>query len=416
MREFLVIQAARFGDLLQTARLIFSLMQRGRVHIALAKELAPLAALIYPEADIYALNFHERPSYEGLKANEAVFVELAARAFDQVYDCNFSGMTMAISRLFADDKLRGYRPGHDSCGGSYRSPWVRLAFKASEMRQASPVNLVDFWGHFTDLPMAPESVNPVAQAGGKGIGVAVAGREQRRSLPTPVLAEIIQIVSRITKPAEIRLFGAETEKQASRQLWRSLPPALQNITRDLCGKTDWQALVNEIKGLDLLLSPDTGLMHLGAALGTPVMAFFLSSAWCHETGPYGEGHIIFQSVMRCSPCLETAQCPRSWACLEAYKSREFSRALVQLLSGAKQIAPPPNLQIWKTAFDNLGAKPELLAGEDVDSFKRACARLALKEKLGLKTGAIPLADPEYLRIMGHFTPDSEWMLPPWRYS
>ena len=38
------------------------------------------------------------------------------------------------------------------------------------------------------------------------------------------------------------------------------------------------------KRLDVLLTPDTGIMHLAAHLGVPVFAFFLSSAWCHETG------------------------------------------------------------------------------------------------------------------------------------
>ena len=53
----------------------------------------------------------------------------------------------------------------------------------------------------------------------------------------------------------------------------------------------------------LLVSTDTGPMHLGAAVGTPVVALFGPTApW--RTGPYGEGHTVIRTAPPCSPCFK----------------------------------------------------------------------------------------------------------------
>ncbi|MBI4793961.1 MAG: glycosyltransferase family 9 protein, partial [Deltaproteobacteria bacterium] len=53
----------------------------------------------------------------------------------------------------------------------------------------------------------------------------------------------------------------------------------------------------------LVASTDTGPMHIAAAVGTPVVAVFGSTApW--RTGPYGEGHQVVRLDLLCSPCLK----------------------------------------------------------------------------------------------------------------
>ena len=61
MSAFLVLQAARFGDLVQSKRLIRTLEQRGRVHLGVDAGLVPLARLLYPAAEVHGLRLHGRP-------------------------------------------------------------------------------------------------------------------------------------------------------------------------------------------------------------------------------------------------------------------------------------------------------------------------------------------------------------------
>lgn len=428
MAKFLVVQAARFGDLVQSKRLLLTLRERGEVHLAVDAGLVPLARLLYPGVDVHGLAFHGRDEAEAQARNLAAFADLRALAPDVVYNCNFSGLTGALCRLFAPETVIGYRPAPVSDGGLLRSPWARLAFQLSRRRRLSPLNLVDFWAWFAPAPVAPERVNPEAKPGGRGLGVALSGREARRSLPVPLLAEVVKTVSGVLGGPRIFLLGSAAERPAAHKLLRQLPPKLAARAEDLAGKTDWPGLVEAVTGLDLLVTPDTGLMHLAAHLGTPTLAFFLSSAWCHETGPYGLGHTVWQAATPCAPCLESAPCPHNVACLELFQDAAFARLLARSLTSGETPAAsapdlPAGLQCWRSGLDGLGAKLHLLAGEDPDAFLRQGARAVLAEWLDLAPGAVMAPRPEsreqrdeLARLREALLPDAEWMLPQGRYA
>ncbi|MBO4301301.1 MAG: heptosyltransferase, partial [Desulfovibrio sp.] len=72
MPSFLVLQAARFGDLVQTKRLLLSLAARGEVHLAVDGGLIPLARRLYPFARLHGLSVHGIPSAAAVEANMAV--------------------------------------------------------------------------------------------------------------------------------------------------------------------------------------------------------------------------------------------------------------------------------------------------------------------------------------------------------
>ena len=412
---FLVVQAARFGDLVQTGGLIKSLQKKGVVHICLDVSLKGLAALLFPEAILHGVNFHKIADSAAIRENIAVFDDLSRNTYTQVYNCNFSPLTAALCRLFPASILSAYRASRHADGALWRSEWMRLFFRFSSNRRISSFNLVDVWRLLSSGALPPEKINPVACGGGKGVGVVLAGRESRRSLPAPVLAQIITICARKLKNPPLRLFGTEQEKILAHKLLRLLPPDIQLVTKDLSGKTGWPELIAELKGLDLLLSPDTGTMHLGASLGVPVMAFFLSSAWAHETGPYGAGHLVWQSVQACSPCLEKEACPHGLRCLEPFSSKAFQKALVQVLS-ASRVECPEGLQLWQTAFDRAGQTLSLLAGKDPDREVRLTARNLTIDKFNLADNVLDIFSAQKLKdIQPLLFPESEWMLPPWRY-
>ncbi|MDE7371852.1 MAG: glycosyltransferase family 9 protein [Desulfovibrio sp.] len=428
MAKILVIQAARFGDLVQSKRLLLSLAAQGAVHLAVDAGLAELARLLYPGVSVHPFAFHGHDEARAITENLPAMADLCALAPDLVYNCNFSRLTGALCRLFAPETVIGYRPAPVSDGGLLRSPWARLAFQLSRRRRISPLNLVDFWAWFAPAPMAPGLVNPEARPGGRGLGVALAGREARRSLPVPVLAEVVKTLAGLLGNPRIVLLGSARERPAAHKLLRELPPRAASKVEDLSGKTDWPALVEAVSGLDALVTPDTGLMHLAAHLGVPVLAFFLSSAWAHETGPYGLGHTVWQAAPACAPCLESASCPHNVACLEVFRDGGFARQLARVFSAGGAAVPdglelPAGLQCWHSGLDGLGACLRLAGGEDPDAFLREGARAVLADWLGLAPGAVEAPNPanpaqsgELRRLHEALLPDPEWMLPQGRYA
>ena len=72
---------------------------------------------------------------------------------------------------------------------------------------------------------------------------------------------------------------------------------------DLSGRTSLTMLAALYRRAALLVTTDTGPMHLAAAVGTPVVALFGPTApW--RTGPFGRGHRVIRTAPDCSPCFK----------------------------------------------------------------------------------------------------------------
>jgi ADP-heptose:LPS heptosyltransferase len=387
MRQ-LVIQLARFGDLVQTKRLLLSLLAEpgAEVHLCLDQSLAPLAALLYPAAVLHPVTAHgtdlaKLPAPEQaralLSANVPAFRELIGLDFRRVYNLNFSPLNFRVASLFDPAIVRGHvwENGQEAIG-----QWARMAMRWSTMRRIG-LNIADFWAWHHPAPVASGEVNPAAQGRGGGLGVVLAGRESRRSLPPKELAALVAALldtGHVTGDGTITLLGSAAEAKAAHQLLRELPPKRVGQVRNLCGGTDWAGLCDVVGGLDLLLTPDTGTMHLAAALGVPVLATFLSSAWCSETGPYGQGHRIFQAVTDCSPCLESQPCELSVACLKPFGPARLTRYLATSVAGHL----PEGLLDMDSGLDSLGVICSPRAGEDASAPVRARFREFLARHLG----------------------------------
>ncbi len=352
MSTYLVIQLARFGDIIQTKRLIRGL-QAGpgaEVHLAVDASLVALAELIYPNVQIHGLPVHGlKPIPERmLRESRPVFKQWQQAGFERIFNLNHSGFNHVLAGLFAPEQMVGYcwRQGQIT-----RGAWPETAFRLTRRRSVNPLNLMDYWGYFLRPALDPGEVNPETAAKGGGIGVALAGRHARRSLPVPVLSPILA-AALYANPGPAYLLGTDAERQPARQLLRSLPPALQTRVRDLTGRTHWRDLMEVLGQLDLLLTPDTGTMHLAAHLGTPVTAFFLSSAWCFETGPYGQGHLVWQATRPCAPCLESQPCDQDTACLRPFTHKAVPAFLAG--QGVPSFDPPLELCLTKTRLDDFG--------------------------------------------------------------
>lgn len=78
--------------------------------------------------------------------------------------------------------------------------------------------------------------------------------------------------------------------------------ALSNgIAINLCGRTKLAEAIDLMSGADIVVSNDSGLMHVAAALQRPLIALFGSSS-PQFTPPLGKRVAILQHAVTCSPC------------------------------------------------------------------------------------------------------------------
>lgn len=76
---------------------------------------------------------------------------------------------------------------------------------------------------------------------------------------------------------------------------------MQGKAANLAGKTSLKTLAALYTQAKVVISTDTGPMHIAAAAGTQVLALFGPTApW--RTGPYGAQHKILRTDISCSPC------------------------------------------------------------------------------------------------------------------
>lgn len=103
------------------------------------------------------------------------------------------------------------------------------------------------------------------------------------------------------------------------------------------GQTTLEQLIDELRKCRLLLTNDTGTMHLASLLGVPTVAIF-GSTEPRFTGPLGDGHIIVRHQVECSPCF-LRECPIDFRCMKAVSVDEAISGVLSILQRSASSAP-----------------------------------------------------------------------------
>ena len=106
---------------------------------------------------------------------------------------------------------------------------------------------------------------------------------------------------------------------------------MQDKAVNLAGETSLPELAHLYKKALMLITTDSGPMHLAAAVGTPVIALF-GPTDPQRTGPYGEGHTIIRTDLPCSPCL-LKRCPTK-KCMQDILPEQVMAAIEQKLTAS----------------------------------------------------------------------------------
>ncbi len=118
-----------------------------------------------------------------------------------------------------------------------------------------------------------------------------------------------------------------------RELAQEIRAGMRHKPLDLVGKTSMLQLGAVLAQCALLVSGDTGPLHMATAVGTPVVALF-GAIEPARTGPVGEGHrVIRHADIDCVPC-NARKCgnPRYLECMERISVDEVFAAVAQMLA------------------------------------------------------------------------------------
>ena len=130
------------------------------------------------------------------------------------------------------------------------------------------------------------------------------------------------------------IFGGKGDSElAGRIAAKIQQPATGNQQLNLSGKTSLRELMALLKCCRVLLTNDTGPMHVAAALGTSVVVPFGSTS-PELTGPGLPGdprHRLLKSDVLCSPCF-LRECPIDFRCMNGISVDRVVEAVLQVIS------------------------------------------------------------------------------------
>ena len=127
------------------------------------------------------------------------------------------------------------------------------------------------------------------------------------------------------RPVEWVLFGTATDAAVG----DVIATALGEHCVNRIGRTSLAELIEELRACRLLVTNDTGTMHLAALLGLPTVSVF-GSTEPRMTAPLGHGHIILRHHVECSPCF-LRECPIDFRCMKAVSVEEVTAAVRSVL-------------------------------------------------------------------------------------
>lgn len=127
------------------------------------------------------------------------------------------------------------------------------------------------------------------------------------------------------QPVSVVIFGAKGEER----LGQEIAARLSSRSLVLSGATTIRELMAAVKRCSVLLTNDTGPMHIASSFQVPVVAIFGPTDW-RTTSPCGSAHAIVRQPVDCAPCL-LRECPIDHRCMTGVTVEQVHEAAAQLL-------------------------------------------------------------------------------------
>ncbi|HZR84478.1 MAG TPA: glycosyltransferase family 9 protein [Candidatus Binatia bacterium] len=380
VERILVLNLTRFGDLLQTSPTIAALAELhpgARITVAAERNFAAVCEGIPGIDRLYRVDL-DRLGTLVLEGGERLldahrFVrdvvdELRAMRFDVALNFSSSRMSAVLMGLLGIPDVRGWTMTSDGFR-AIRHPWARLFAANCLNRRLAPFNLVDSYRSMADAPTGPDRLlyavpdaartfasellaSGGARAGERLVALQLGASRDTRRWPTASFAALARVLQEAG--LQVVLVGGSSERALALEVARDLarPPI------DACGRTDIPGLGAVLERVDLLVTGDTGPMHMAAAVGTPVVALFFGPALPFDTGPYGRDHVMLHAAAPCAPCDHSVTCLNPF-CRDWLTPELVARAALARLGGdwddlarAARAAAP--VRIYRGRFDASG--------------------------------------------------------------
>ncbi|MBI4697839.1 MAG: glycosyltransferase family 9 protein [Nitrospirae bacterium] len=380
MKEVLIMNLTRMGDLIQTTPVIIGLREKHPgVHITLLvnSAFAEICKFI-PYIDrliIFDIKgtiktfYNDHDLIKGFRQIEDILKEINHVEYDLTINFTHSTDSAVLCSLIRTKEIRG--ASIDEAGHSIkRHPWIRYFFNVIPGRDYNPFHLCDM--HVKVAEVMPcqkglalhlsEEINVwvrtvLAEHGIRDsdllIGLQLGASAEDKRWPAASFARLADRLAE-TFGAKIILTGSSSERELGNEF--------ESITKirplNFIEKTNLDELAGLLKRCDLFISNDTGPLHIATAVGTTTINISLASVHFRETGPYGDGHYVIAPDVPCYPCGFNTDCKRP-ICKEVINTDNLFDLVDKVIrekdfSSIDNSALWRDVQVYRSFFENDG--------------------------------------------------------------
>lgn len=362
MEKALIINLTRMGDLIQTIGLVKSLTRKGyKVDFLCVESFSKILNYV-PEIEniikINADNFLTNSSknvFEKYLEIEEIINSLNQNNYSLLVNPIASIPSAYLSFIIKAKEKKGivFTKNREQ---SIKSKWSAFHLANEHNSGDHGFNLVDIFGGVGDCKISKNDykINSKEKTDfgirnnlpkiGFHIGASKSNKTWEKEKFKTVILELLK-----EKCCNIILFGGYNEL--------SLNPYFADVSSNLfinrIGKTGLDELISEISSLNLLVTNDTGPMHIAAIQKIPIIDVSLGPVSLWETSPYLEDCLIIEANIKCHPCKFSYICDHL-SCHHLIQESHLLEAIKYKLNLENNLSNNQSVNFFQTKFDPAG--------------------------------------------------------------
>lgn len=208
--------------------------------------------------------------------------------------------------------------------------YLQLLFRAGMIARPEPINEIRLVLDNTEKAWAAKHLQKLGLSGPRflvGINPGAFYGPAKRWL----LSRYAQLADRLIGAfhADVLIFGSDAERPLAEEIAR----AMRHTPLILAGETSLRQLMALLAQCHLVVTNDSGPMHIAAGLGLPVVAIFGSTDE-RATGPVSLRARVVKHPVACSPC-GLRECPIDLRCMQSVNVDDAYMAALELVKELK---------------------------------------------------------------------------------
>jgi lipopolysaccharide heptosyltransferase II len=304
IKRICLIKPSALGDVVQTLPILPAIKNRfpdAHISWVINSGLEPLIE-DHPHLD-EAIVYHRRGNWH---QQRALFQKLRSSKFDLVFDLQglfrtglmtwATGAKLKIGLETARECSQLFCHSLIPDTSKHVPAWLRY-WRVAQLLGQGEMDAT------TIIPVPKQTrqkiLQQLAPLGELVIGVQPGARWETKRWPVDKYAHVLKRMMSAYN-ASVVILGSKDEQNLAEQLTELIKPAAHSAKiLNLCGRTSLKELTSILSEIDLLLTNDTGPMHLAAGLGTKVVSVFLCTSGV-RSGPIGKGHQVVSTNVPCA--------------------------------------------------------------------------------------------------------------------